>query len=100
MKEEMEISRTMTAVFYIEGIGIISVGAIGCLINLAAIWRLTIGQGRRKRHTFHYLLISLSVYDLVSVIGIRTDKLIKTLGPQNSSRCRQVVVVQRSFMLH
>jgi hypothetical protein len=44
MEEEMEISRTMRAVFYIEGIGIISVGVIGCLINLAAIWRLTIGQ--------------------------------------------------------
>jgi len=37
MEEEMEISRNMTAIFYIEGIGIISVGAIGCLINLVSI---------------------------------------------------------------
>ena len=53
------------AVFYIEGLGILLIGVVGCLINGAAIWRLTFGQGRRKKHTFHYLLISLSVYDLV-----------------------------------
>jgi hypothetical protein len=55
------------AIFYVEGVGISLVGAVGCLINLAAIWRLNFGQGRRKRHTFHYLLISLSVYDLVEI---------------------------------
>ena len=53
--------------FYVEGLGILLTGVIGCFINAAAIWRLTLGQGRRKRHTFHYLLISLSVYDLVII---------------------------------
>ncbi len=33
-------------------------------------------QGRRKRHTFHYLLISLSVYDLVSSICIQTPSYV------------------------
>jgi hypothetical protein len=56
------------AVFYIEGLGILLVGIVGCIINLTAIWRLVFGQRGRKRHTFHYLLTSLSVYDLVSLL--------------------------------
>ena len=69
-EEEQEVTSSDTgsstnAVFYIEGLAILLIGSVGCVINLAAIWRLTFGQGRRKRHTFHHLLISLSIYDLV-----------------------------------
>lgn len=63
--EDFETEIMRTAEYYIEGLGILLVGTVGFFINMTAIWRLVFRQGARKRHTFHYLLISLSVYDFV-----------------------------------
>jgi len=54
--------------YWIEGVGIASVGAIGIGINLFAIWKLSFGQDKAERHCFHHLLLSLSICDLTHII--------------------------------
>ena len=54
--------------FFILGVGIACVGAIGIGINLFAIWKLSFGQDKAERHCFHHLLLSLSICDLTHII--------------------------------
>ena len=50
--------------YYVEGVALFSVGSIGLFINGAAIFLL----GRQKpRRTFHVLLLTLAVFDLLHV---------------------------------
>ena len=51
-------------IYYVEGVGILAVGVIGIIINLLAI-RLLLRT--KHRHTFHTLLITLTVYDLLQI---------------------------------
>ena len=50
--------------YYVEGVALFTVGSIGVFINGAAIFLL----GRQKpRRTFHVLLLTLAVFDLLHV---------------------------------
>ena len=55
----------ITSTYYIEGVGISCVGIVGVMINvMAMILLLRI----KRRHTFHNLLVSLTIYDLLQII--------------------------------
>ena len=53
------------SIYYIEGVGILCVGTIGIIINLLAT-RLLLRT--KRRHTFHNLLLTLTIYDLLQII--------------------------------
>ncbi len=55
------------AMFWIEGVAIAVVAAIGLGVNLFAIWRLSCGLKKRERHSFHHLLLSLTICDLLHI---------------------------------
>ena len=52
-------------IYYIEGVGILCVGIIGIIINLLAT-RLLLRT--KRRHTFHNLLLTLTLYDLLQIV--------------------------------
>ena len=52
-------------IYYIEGVGIFCVGLIGIIINLLAT-RLLLRI--KHRHTFHNLLLTLTIYDLMQIV--------------------------------
>lgn len=57
-----------TILFWIEGVGVASVGVLGLCVNLFAIWKLSFGLRNKERHAFHHLLLSLSICDLTHVL--------------------------------
>ena len=73
-------------IFYIEGVGIITVGMIGLAINLMAIRLLLV---TKHRHIFHNLLLSLTVYDFLQItLSIACFAL-----PQLSTSYRNTVLI-------
>lgn len=56
------------SLFWIEGLGIATVGLIGLGVNIFAIWRLSCGLKKPDRHCFHHLLLCLSICDLTHII--------------------------------
>ena len=52
------------SLYYIEGVGILTVGTIGLAINLAAMKLLVCAK---PRHIFHHVLLSLTIYDFLQV---------------------------------
>ena len=52
------------SLYYIEGVGILTVGTIGLAINLAAMKLLVCAK---PRHVFHHVLLSLTIYDFLQV---------------------------------
>ena len=56
------------AIFWIEGVGVAAVGVFGLFVNMFAIYKLTCGLKNKERHTFHHLLLSLSICDLSHII--------------------------------
>ena len=49
----------------IEGVGVLVIGVLGISVNLAALILLL---RVKRRHIFHYLLISLCIYDLLHLV--------------------------------
>ena len=51
-------------IYYIEGVGILTVGLVGIAINLIAMKLLICAK---QRHVFHNVLLSLTIYDLLQI---------------------------------
>merc|ERR1712227_1048126 len=81
--------------FWIEGVGVASVGVLGLCVNLFAIWKLSFGLRNKERHAFHHLLLSLSICDLTHVLLTFTCFSLPQLSLSCSSFTTVALTVER-----